>query len=99
MRGGNPLADQVILHGIGPLGAQGDVVFARALFVGVAFDDDGIFRVRVQPLGLTVQDAARLIGDGPLIHHEMHAVAHGLVEIGHRSRVGRICPEPWRQRR
>jgi hypothetical protein len=53
------LADQEVLHRRRAPCAQRKVVFPRALFVGVAFDDRGIARVLHQPLRLRRQDAAR----------------------------------------
>ena len=42
----------------GALGAQRNVVLARAALVGVALDGDGVLRILLQP--------ARLIGEGLL---------------------------------
>src|SRR5690606_16120248 len=52
---GNAAADQIVDHRRGAASAQSDVVFARAALVGMAFDDDAILRVLLQPLGLLVQ--------------------------------------------
>ena len=46
---------QEVAHGLGALGAQRDVVLARAALVGVAFDGDGVLRILLQP--------ARLVGE------------------------------------
>src|SRR5581483_3645117 len=59
-RGRDSLGGQIIAHGLSAAGAERDVVFARAAFVRVSFDREGVAIVELQPLGLLVQGRARL---------------------------------------
>ena len=53
LRSSNTLwSEQVVAHRSGPAGAKGEVVVARALFVGVAFDQGTVLHVAQQPVGL-----------------------------------------------
>lgn len=52
---------EIVLGSSGTAGAEREVVFARAAFVGMAFDGDLVIRVTAEPLGLTVE---RLRGIG-----------------------------------
>src|SRR5690606_41097604 len=73
--GGHAAADQIGAHGLGAAGAQGQVVFARAAFVGVAFDADRDLRIAGQPGGLGVQTRLGLGADRIGVEVEIDAVA------------------------
>src|SRR3954452_13731918 len=66
---------EIIANRLGPAGAERDVVFARAAFVGVAFDREGVIGVLLQPLRLLVERAARLHRELSRIRLEEDAVA------------------------
>src|SRR5580658_519596 len=53
--------DQVLAHRLGAAGAERDIVFTRAAFVGVTFDREGIAVVVAEPLRLLVERGARLV--------------------------------------
>src|SRR5581483_12397479 len=48
-RGRDSLGGQIIAHGLSAAGAERDVVFARAAFVRVSFDREGVAIVELQP--------------------------------------------------
>src|ERR1700677_971286 len=58
------VGDQKVTHGIGPAGAEGEVVFARAAFVTIAFDADLHRRIAAEPAGLLGQDVGGVGADG-----------------------------------
>src|SRR3954466_9429462 len=51
----NAPGDQEVAGGGGAAGAESQIVFTRAAFVGMAFDDDGVLLVLVEPLCLARQ--------------------------------------------
>ena len=70
-----PRRDEVVLDRAGAARAEGDVVFARAALVGVAFDGDGVLRIEQQPLRLAVEGCAGLRRQFGRVGLEEHAVA------------------------
>src|SRR5690606_39399331 len=84
--GGDAAAEQVRANGLGATGAQGQVVFARAALVGVAFDADGHLRVAGQPGGLGVQTRLGLGTDRIGVQVEVDAVADVDDEVLFRAR-------------
>ena len=56
----------------------------------MAFDDDRIAAVGVQPLGLPGQHLTPLVGQRMLIHREQHPVADPLVEMRDGPRIIRV---------
>src|SRR5690606_23026929 len=81
-------ADQVRANGLGATGAQGQVVFARAALVGVAFDADGHLRVAGQPGGLGGQPRLGLGTHRIRVQVEVDAVADVDDEVLFRARRG-----------
>src|SRR5690606_15744636 len=75
--GGHAAADQIGAHGLGAAGAQGQVVFARAAFVGVAFNADRDLRIAGQPGGLGVQTRLGLGADRIGVEVEIDAGRSG----------------------
>ena len=51
---------QEVAHRLGPLGAQRDIVLARAALVGVALDGDRVLGILLQPARLIGQRLLRL---------------------------------------
>src|SRR6056297_1326108 len=89
-RGCDAPGDEEVLYRGGAPCAEGEVVFAGALLVGMALDDRGVFGVAGKPVGLRGQHGLARRGQRVLIDLEENAVADGLVEIGHRGGVGRV---------
>jgi hypothetical protein len=73
--GGNTPGDEEVAGGGGAAGAERQIVFARAALVGMAFDDDGILPVLVQPLRLARKRRLRVGADRGRIRVEEDAVA------------------------
>src|SRR5258706_15550707 len=63
---------QVVLHGLGTLGAERQVVLDRAAMVAVPFDFDLRGAVLLQPLRILLQRRALLLGEIVAIVVEMH---------------------------
>src|SRR5215467_1995316 len=74
-RGFDTARRQVVSHRLGATRSKGDVVFARAPFVRMAFDSERIAIVGGKPLRLLVEGAARLRGQIGRIGLEKDAVA------------------------
>src|ERR1700693_6319464 len=90
-RGRDAKRHQHVLDRLSPTLTQGQIVFARTAFVGMALDGDRDIRIALQPLGLTLQDLLRLGRDVDPVVFEEHAVAGRLRQILLRAR-----PEPRR---
>src|SRR4051812_33559623 len=70
------LGDQEVTHGVGAAGAESQVVFAGAAFVGAAFDADLHGRIAVQPLGLPAQHRLGVGADRIFVGVEIDPVAN-----------------------
>src|SRR5690606_10644300 len=71
------LGHKIVDHDVGATGAERNVVFTGAAFVGMAFDHDAVVLVLVEPLGLLVESGHGFAGQRARIGGEEYAVADG----------------------
>src|SRR5690606_24900375 len=74
-------ADQVVDYHRGAAGTERDVVLSRSLLIGMAFDEDAVVAVAVEPGRLLVERCLRLRRQRRGIDREEHAVADGDEEL------------------
>src|SRR5690606_9417782 len=86
--GSHTQRSQIVAGGGGAPGTEREVVFARAAFVRMTFDDDLVLRVLVEPLRLTGQCLLRVCADRRRVGVEEDAVA----DID-----GEVLCGPWRR--
>ena len=69
------------MNRLGAPGAEGEIIFARAALVRMAFDREGVAIVLIEPSGLLVERRLGGRGEIRLIGVEEDAVADRLVEF------------------
>ena len=84
-----PLLGQEVADGLGALGAERDVVFARSALVGVAFDGDRVLGVLLQPARLIRH---RLLG----LRRQVHAIGREIDDVA--GVDGEVPRRTWRRR-
>ena len=90
---------QEVAHRRGALGAERDVVLARAALVGVALDGDGVLRVLLQPARLVGERLLRFRRQIDGVGREVDDIADVDGEITRRAGVaGLLRPPPARFR-
>jgi hypothetical protein len=68
--------DEIFANGLGAAGAERDVVFARAAFVGMTFSGESVAVIPVKPLRLFIKRFSTLRRKFRGVGFEEHAVSH-----------------------